>query len=388
MPIKNLKDVIPVEYLKEALNSYPEVAMPANDFHLRNIRDVETMFGYPANYVRLSPITQYLLFLHYSSPLTNNCGDVDERGNYTLDSKHIEKEIINIFADKFGLGDNCWGYLTSGGSESNSCGITLAFSKHPNGVLYFAENAHYSIKKYAKLYPFVEIPTLEKDIMDYDYLFENILNNYKKNKSPANIVLTFGTTMYGRCDNIDKVVNFLKENNIPFYLHIDAAFFGGIPNNQKNAPTLRNARARGIDSICVSMHKYIGFPDVKSIFVSKEKPVGTNIDYIGQRDTTISGSRSFPAYALLNHIKEQLFMQKEDNYINNILYFEDLLKEKNIPFDRVDDGNIFVLDAPKEKVCKKFQLSCFKERGVDKVHVIIFPNHKKENIKLLRDSLL
>ena len=53
----------------------------------------KTMFGYPANRCYLSPKTQYLLLAHYVSPFSNNCGDIDERGNYAMDSKIAEKKI-------------------------------------------------------------------------------------------------------------------------------------------------------------------------------------------------------------------------------------------------------------------------------------------------------
>ena len=214
-----------------------------------------------------------------------------------------------------------------------------------------------------------------------DALFAEILKNFEKDGSPANLVLTHGTTKYGECDDVDSIVEFLNKHNIPRYIHLDAALFGGIPNNQMNAPLIQNAKARGIDSVCVSMHKYLGFPDVRSVFVATEKPVSQTVAYIGQRDTTVSGSRSIPAYALFNHIIEQEQGQNPLSYEKNILFFEELLREKGIEFYRAPLSNIFVINKPSDEICKRFQLSCFFDYGYGEkelAHIIIFPSHTEQ----------
>ena len=203
-------------------------------------------------------------------------------------------------------------------------------------------------------------------------------------------MLTHGTTKYGECDDVDKIVAFLNEHNIPHYVHLDAALFGGIPNNQQNAPLIQNAKARGIDSVCVSMHKYLGFPDVRSVFVATEKPACQTVAYIGQHDTTVSGSRSIPAYALFNHLLEQEQNQDPSAYEKNILIFEGLLTEKGIPFHRSPKSNIFVIDKPTDEVCKRFQLSCLFDFGLGEnelAHIIIFPSHTEESMREIIKAL-
>ena len=143
----------------------------AQYFYDKNRQMARYMFGYPTYYRPLSPLTQQLLLEHYASPFSNNCGDIEERGNYQMDTKSVEKKIVGLYADKFGMGDHFWGYVTSGGSESNNCGISLAFSKYPNGILYYSAASHYSVEKYAERYPHREIQTLGKDVMNLDILF-------------------------------------------------------------------------------------------------------------------------------------------------------------------------------------------------------------------------
>ena len=376
---------------EETLRALEEekISVEAKEFYENNRALGAYMFGYPAHRYPLSPLTQYLLLKHYTSPFSNNCGDIDERGNYAMDTKTVEKRIVGLYAEKFGMGERFWGYVTSGGSESNSCGISLAFSKNPNGVLYYFENAHYSVEKYASTYPCMRIPAFSRDIPNYSALFEAIKKNYEEKGQGANIVLTHGTTRYGACDDVDKVVAFLRENKIPYYLHVDAALFGGIQNEQKDAPILKDCKNRGVDSVSVSLHKYVGFPDVKSVFVAVEKPQGKEIAYIGQHDTTVSGSRSIPAYALYNHLCEQLREKDTEQYARCVSRFERLLIGAGIDFYRAPLSNIFVIDAPSEEICKKYQLSCFEDGGRALAHIIVFPSHgEKETMELVRDLSL
>ena len=363
----------------------------AEAFYQCNRERAHVMFGYPSNNVRLSPTTKALLEQHYESPFANNCGDIDERGYYAMDTKDVEKRIVGLFAEKFGMGDGFWGYVTSGGSESNSCGISLAFSQNPDGVLYYSQAAHYSIKKYARLYKRVEIPTLGNDVMDTEALLEAIQRNHGATGAAANIVLTHGTTQYGACDDVDTIVAFLRKHAIPYYLHVDAALFGGIPNDQTDAPVLVDCKARGIHSVCVSLHKYIGFPDVHSVFVSTDKPQGKSIAYIGQRDTTVSGSRSIPAFALYHHVSERLQETDQGAYARNVRIMEALLQENGVPFYRAPNANIFVIDQPSESTCRKFQLSCFTEtvngKTLPKAHVIVFPSHRHTEMSALAELL-
>lgn len=387
--MKELRFQLP-KNLQDELSS-AEISKAAVSFYEKTEKSVKRMFGYPAHHVSLSLRTQYLLLLHYSAPFSNNCGDVDERGNYAMDTKEVEKNILRLYAGKFGMGEDFWGYVTSGGSESNSCGISMAFNKHPNGILYYSEAAHYSVEKSARLYPRKEIPTTAHDEMDLNALFREISKNWATHRSPANIVLTHGTTKFGACDDVDTIVAFLRQREIPYYIHVDAALFGGIPNNQTGAPLLINAKERGIDSVCVSLHKYVGFPDVHSVFIATHKPTSPSIAYIGQHDTTVSGSRSIPAFALYNHIKEQLNDKPKNEYVKNVHFFENLLQEKNIPYYRAPKGNIFVFDAPSDETTKRFQLSTFTEtvngQDVPKAHAIIFPHHGKKQMEELVSAL-
>jgi hypothetical protein len=56
--------------------------------------------------------------------------------------------------------------------------------------------------------------------------------------------LNCGTTALGSVDDIKQVKEKLLELNIPHYIHIDAALYGGIPCNQVNSP-IQNIQSTG-----------------------------------------------------------------------------------------------------------------------------------------------
>ena len=82
------------------MDKHTPLLQEAQDFYNNNRQIARYMFGYPSYYRPLSPLTQQLLLEHYASPFSNNCGDIEERGNYQMDTKSVEKKIVGVYADK------------------------------------------------------------------------------------------------------------------------------------------------------------------------------------------------------------------------------------------------------------------------------------------------
>lgn len=375
---------------KDSIQKNKDALIECIDFYIKNFSLRERHFGYPANMCKRTPLVNIFGSIEKSGFLANNCGDVNESGNYRMDSKEIERSILKLFAEKFGIEDNYWGYVTSGGSESNEWAINTSFKKNPDGILYFCESAHYSIYKNSESYKRRIIPQMseENESIDCEELFKQIEKDYSETKSPANIILTWGTTKYGSCDDVKKITDFLTDKHIPYYVHVDAALFGGIPNNQIDAPVISEIKNLNIDSISTSLHKYIGVPTVKSVLLSTKKAFGEHVDYIGQTDNTTSGSRDIMPFSTRQQVIDILNNSKPGDYKRNIEFFEKCLKDKNIKFVRNGKSNIFVVDAPSDEVCRKYQLSCFKDKsGNQKAHIIIFPYQNPEIIEELSEEL-
>lgn len=162
---------------------------------------------------------------------------------------------------------------------------------------------------------------------------------------------------------------------------MDAAFFGGIPKNQVGAPVVPPIDEIGVDSISVSLHKLPGTPYVNGAVLSKERPMGKFIEYIEQKDTTVSGCRQFQIFSTYQRIKELFERSNPLEYLNSIKFFEDLLRQNGIKYEHEAKSNIFVFKRPSEEICNKYQLCPFvNKKGEKLAHIIIFPEQDKRKL--------
>ena len=352
--------------------------------------DHSQMFGYPANMTQDSYLISYFRWLESQMYFMNSCGDAYHPGNYRMNNAEIEIKIIEKMKENLNLPkDKYWGYINSGGTEGNFWGIREGFTRYSNGRVYYSDASHYSVSKFIDMLGNVKQEKISSNLgkIDTNELLTKISENYNKNKEPAILLLTCGTTMLGSVDDVEVIKERLNELKIPHYIHLDGAMYGGIPKNQVNSPIyklLTKMDKLDLDSISISLHKYIGNSRVNGITLAKAHTNQNYIDYIGQRDVTYLGSRDFPAFSTLQRIRELNDRSNEYDYYECISTFESLLLENNINFVKGDsNGNTFVIDKPSDEICKKYQLSTFDFLGKECAHIIIFPYHKLEDIKCL-----
>lgn len=413
------------ELIAQYVQEDDESIIQAEQFTDKHLRLRERMFGYPANMGYDTAVTQRLRQLEAGLSLINGCGDSYEIGNYSMDAKlDYEQPILNKIYAHLGLeppvikitectdvnGDTQksvdyvgpWGYITPGGSESNKWGITNGLRKYPNATVYYSKAAHYSVPKAVKMNVNYEgnpsniqyfdseaVSTSDNsEKINVDELMSKIQRNWDTKHKPAVILLTWGTTKTGAVDDVLTISQRLNELGIEHYIHLDAAMYGGIAKNQKDAPVLPDMNLLGIDSISMSLHKYFGSNGVNSIVVAKTRPVGEQVDYIGVTDSTTSGSRTFSPFSTLQRVVETLERKQPNSYSKNVLYFDNLLKENNIEFSREENANTFIINKPSDSICKKYQLSVFRaDDGQEKAHIIIFPYHKENIMREFVDDL-
>lgn len=366
-------------------------------YYKNNLEKRNYMFGYPSNMEKDSYLLRYLRFLESKLYLMNNCGDPYERGNYGMDSKETEREIIKMFAQSFGLSEGeYWGYVTSGGTESNFWAIREGFNKFPNGRLYFSDKTHYSVEKFVfnnrvgEVYPYTVVKSNENGSISVEDLIEKIKEDHKKcGYKPVILVLTWGTTKEGAIDSVKEITDYLSKNHIEFYCHLDAALLGGIASNQLSAPAIGNLKDLSVDSVSISLHKYLGASRANGVLISLSRDKRKTVDYIGQEDSTLLGSRDFPPFSTLQRVKEFLTLKENDHFVKNIDYFRSKLKENGIAYSVFDEKtcNIFVIDKPSDEICKKYQLTTFRSGCQENAHVIIFPFHEKRYMDELISDL-
>lgn len=371
-----------------------EYAAKVDEYYARNLMRRKYMFGYPANMENYSYTTSYLRHLESKMYLMNNCGDPYQKGNYGMDSKSTEKKIIALVAENFGIEDGeYWGYITSGGTESNFWGIREGYNRFPKGKLYFSKDTHYSVEKYvfdgenSERYPYEKIDTDSVGRISVDKLVEACLRDRAAGYEGAILVLTWGTTCRGAADDVRAVTEALKSHGIEYYCHIDAAHFGGIAKNQTDAPKVEELSSLGADSIAVSMHKFMGTARVNGVLLAlarRDRPV---IDYIGQEDSTLLGSRDYLPFSTYQRAREMLSRLPEDHYSSNVKYFAERLDAAGVRYEREGNSNTFVIEKPSDEICKRYQLATFVlSDGIERAHIIIFPFHEREIMdELVRD---
>jgi histidine decarboxylase len=357
-----------------------------------------SFFGYPGNLNEDSPMVAYLRKLETNLFYVNNAGDPYEQGDSLLDGKVFERKLLELFYQKFGMDkETSWGYVTSGGSESNLWGIYNGFRKVSNGRLYFCSAAHYSVLKAVtngsqSLFPYTIIDQIspKDERIDVEKLIEAISERVKTHQESPVLLLTWGTTKTGACDDVIQVTQRLKVLGIPFYLHVDAAYFGGIPNNQIEAPICPSLDAMNAHSVSVSFHKFFGVPNINSVVLSKDKADGNFVSYLGHRDTTFLGSRTFPVLSALQRIKEILQRSPKDLYVRNIRAFEEKLIQNKLSFFRAPYSSIFVVPCPSKWILSRYSLASFD--GATKTqslaHLIINPFHTFDELEALISDLI
>lgn len=135
--------------------------------------------------------------------------------------KKMEEEILFEISKWYGE-TKLYGYITSGGTESNFLSIISATMKNncKNRVVLAPDTVHVSIIKASRILglKLVTIPTNNSPIDPC------VLENYVRKYEPCIIIVTAGTTELGIIDPVEEVAKISKEYNV--YMHVDAAYGG------------------------------------------------------------------------------------------------------------------------------------------------------------------
>ncbi|WFE52984.1 histidine decarboxylase [Micromonospora sp. WMMD1155] len=269
---------------------------PRLDALLRQLNAAQaTNIGFPAavdiDYRNVAPLFAHLL---------NNVGDPDADPTHPNHSKDLEREVLAFLAGLFRAPERWWGYITSGGSESNLYALYLARSRYPDGIVYHSTAAHYSVPKAAHLLGMttVVVDSQPNGEIDYDQFVR--LVRWHRDR-PVIVVANIGTTMTEAIDDVGQIRAALDRIGITQrYIHSDAAL-AGIPLALADDPPGFDF-ADGADSICVSGHKFLGTPLPCSAVIAPRRHTAhldQLVAYTGCADGTITGSRNGHAAVMM-----------------------------------------------------------------------------------------
>lgn len=344
---------------------------------LEKIEERSTQYiGYPVatdfDYSALFPLLQYGL---------NNVGDPFRDAHTDMHTKSFEREVLRFFAALFHAPEHdWWGYVTNGGSEGNLYGLYLARELYPNGMVYYSEATHYSVQKNIQLLGMqsIVIRCKENGEMDYEDLKETVQMHRHQ---PVIILANTGTTMTEAKDDIPTIKDILKKFAIKnHYIHCDGALAGTyLALLEKGNFDFRH----GADSIAISGHKFIGSPIPCGVVLVKrsyKERIGRPVSYIGNVDTTITGSRNaispmFLWYAITKMGKSGLLQRAKDG-MELAAYTVHQMQHAGIPAWRNDHALTVLFPQPSERLCHLWQLAS--ENGWS--HLICMPGVTKAHI--------
>ena len=201
--------------------------------------------------------TDYMAHLH-SPPLMESILSelILTSSNQSMDSwdqapvaTEIEVDVVNQLCKLYNLPEKADGIFTSGGTQSNLMGLTLARDWYCNEVLkhdvkklglpsgynnlriYTSSISHFSVEKSAHLLGLgynsvVKVPVTSSQKMDTNALSKLISDDLDKGYLPMAVIATVGTTDYGSIDNLSLISDLCIKFGM--WLHADAAYGSGL----------------------------------------------------------------------------------------------------------------------------------------------------------------
>jgi histidine decarboxylase len=285
-----------------------------------------------------------------------------------LNARPFEATVLQFFAHLYSLNPH-WGYITSGGTQGNEQGLYMGrhvLEKYGRPILYFSEDAHYSIASLSKVLELdcCVIHSQSSGEMDYADLDQKL-----DPARPALFSLSIGTTFKGAIDRIEKVEAIVRKKKVAHvFYHADAALFGGyLPFYPDETKPDLNFQKYPYDSIAVSGHKFFGSPTPLGIFLIREEHVhameAEYIEYIHSHNMTLPCSRSalntLIFWWIITTTPREEFIRESVQMIENARYFYEELQKRQYPVWLNPYSNTLFFKAPAEEMSKRWTLSLF-----------------------------
>lgn len=368
--------------MKDAATTTPKTLSAADAHRLDELyakftSETDHLIGYPCNTdFDYSPLVRFFRFS------LNNVGDPYLSGNFNLNSHEFEREVLATFIKLTqGDPDGAWGYCTNGGTEGNMYGLFLARELHPEGLVYYSEDTHYSVGKILRCLHLrnIMIKSRPDGAIDLDDLRETIRIH---RDAPPIVFANIGTTMKGACDDVGGIFKIFDGLAIKRrYVHVDAALSGMI------LPFVDDPQpwnfAAGADSVSISGHKMIGAPMPCGVALAKKANVdriARSVEYVASLDTTLSGSRNGLAPLILWYAFKTVGAEGFRRRIDSCFEVADYAMERLAAVGRNPWRNknsiTVVFDRPPHAIVRRWQLAV--EGGI--AHLIAMPHVTRERI--------
>lgn len=322
----------------------------------------------------------------------NNCGNPFDDEQFLLNTTAIEKEVIETFAPYYGIPKGKeWGFVTNSGTDGNMHGIYFGAKilqkktgKLP--IVYISKEAHYSSSRIC------DVQNLETRMIDFDKNGSMDLECLKKSivkDRPALVVAALGSTFMGATDDIKAIKKIMEESNLPaYYIHVDAALFGGYLPFTKYKD-LVSMEKQGYDSVAISGHKFFGVDEPCGLFLATkeviESQTAAKVEYLHNDMPLISCSRSGLAplkfYWIIKYLGFEKLKEEAELMLEHTEHFQKRLDEIGYPAWHMKYSNTIFFKRPPQWMCEKYSLAngFLKDYGGELSHVVVM-QHVRENI--------
>jgi glutamate/tyrosine decarboxylase-like PLP-dependent enzyme len=194
----------------------------------------------------------------------------------------MEAQLMQWFGNLFGIGTDCFGTLTAGGSLANISGLLLARNwKQPqskasgdssNLVAFVSDAAHTSFEKAMNVIGvgkenLVRVPTNYRGEIILEELESAIQKAIRDGKQPFFVAAIAGTTVTGAIDPIQSVGEIAKRYDCWF--HIDAAYGGAGIFTPKLKPLFQGCQLA--DSMTFNPQKWLWVARTCAMLIVKNK---------------------------------------------------------------------------------------------------------------------
>ncbi len=358
----------------------------------------DTFMGYPCNSAfRLKGFLNWWDHSVVSQSPLNDVGNPESETWYSLNAHRFERVVVEYFSHLFSI-PHPWGYVTSGGTQGNEQGLYIGrevLKSHGSPLLYFSEEAHYSIASLGKVLGLESrmIPCRSNGEMD-----EKALAHQLDPRRPVLFSLSIGTTFKGAIDRIEQIDPVIKGKGIEHvYYHADAALFGGyLPFISNPGKPDLNFETERYDSIAVSGHKFFGSPVPLGIFLTRSPHMkmleAEYIEYIRSPNVTIPCSRSslntLIFWWLITTTPVQEFIREAERILDLARYFYEELKKRKYPAWLNPYSNTLYFKAPSLALSRRWTLSLCSCRHLGPLaHAIVMQHVNKEMIDHFLEEL-
>jgi glutamate/tyrosine decarboxylase-like PLP-dependent enzyme len=276
----------------------------------------ENLLGLPASFLDakvFSPDHALLKDAPFLSTMVENpnhigCHSLEASESYFEGTHALEREVIRICAEEImeAPANSCDGYVASGGTEANiqamwvyrNYFIQEFDAKHEEICILGNEHTHYSTAKASNLLN-IQWQAVrahpETHTITPETVSEAVEQAQQSGIKYIIVVANMMTTMFGAVDDISSYVPILEAAQLPFKIHVDAAFGGFYYpfSSQQNVLSFKNPH---VNSITMDAHKMAQAPYGTGIFLIRKgwmKYAHTKeASYVIGQDSTLIGSRS------------------------------------------------------------------------------------------------